>query len=94
MNWSTLAPTLLGGLLALGGSMLGQWWNERRAIQREERNRSHNHEVWARQLRYETHVAFLKILDRVPQRPRGIRRTRDPHCRRRRRACSVRPDGL
>jgi hypothetical protein len=63
MNWTTLSSTLLGGLLALGGTTLGQWWNERRALRREERDREHEREVWARQIRYEAHLSFVKILD-------------------------------
>jgi hypothetical protein len=62
MNWTTLSSTLLGGLLALGGTTLGQWWNERRALQREERTREHEREIWARQLRHEAHLAFLKMV--------------------------------
>jgi hypothetical protein len=37
MDWSTLAPTALGGALALGGGFLGQWWGERRTVEREQR---------------------------------------------------------
>lgn len=63
MNWTTFLSTLLGGLLALGGSWLGHWWNERRAIEREVRNRDHEREVWARELRREAHVHFLSEFD-------------------------------
>lgn len=59
MDWSTLAPTLLGGALALGGGFLGQWWSERRAKDREERTREHEAFVWARAQRLEAHGRFL-----------------------------------
>ena len=63
MSWTTLSSTLFGGSLAFGGSMIGQWLNERRAIKREERTREHEREAWARQIRHESHVAFLKAFD-------------------------------
>jgi hypothetical protein len=63
MDWSALATTILGGLLVLVGGFIGQWWAERRAIAREQRDRQHEHEVWARALRYEAHVAFLTEFD-------------------------------
>lgn len=48
MDWSTLAPTALGGLLALGGGFLGQWFSGRQS-----------HGVWARDQRAAAHSAFL-----------------------------------
>jgi hypothetical protein len=59
MDWGTLAPTALGGLLALGGGFLGQWWSERRAVEREQR-------AWARDQKarsYEaTRLAYSRFL--------------------------------
>ncbi|MBO2456581.1 hypothetical protein [Actinomadura violacea] len=65
MSWTSLISTLLGGLLALGGSWLGQWWTERRAVAREKRAQEHERVVWARSLRYEAHLAFLKEFDDI-----------------------------
>jgi hypothetical protein len=62
--YSTLVPTALGGGLALGGGFLGQWWGERRAVARELRDRDHEREVWARDLRREAHVAFIAEFER------------------------------
>lgn len=47
VDYSTLASTTFGAVLALGGGFLGQWWNERRAIAREER-------AWQREDRLRT----------------------------------------
>ena len=63
MDWTPFVSTLLGGLLAAGGGFAGQWWSERRERAREERNREHEREIWARGLRYEAHVAFLSTFD-------------------------------
>jgi hypothetical protein len=41
-DWTTLAPTVLGSLLALGGGLIGSWIAERRTVEREVRE-------WARQ---------------------------------------------
>lgn len=64
VDYSTLVPIALGGLLALGGGFLGQWWGERRAVAREQRDREHEREVWARDLRREAHVAFIAEFER------------------------------
>lgn len=56
MDWSVLASTVMGGLLAGGGAFLGQWWADKRARERER-------EQWARDLRYKAHVQFLTIFD-------------------------------
>ncbi len=58
-----LATTTLGGLLAVGGGFLGVWWTERRAADRDRREREHEREVWARGLRYEAHLKFLDVFD-------------------------------
>lgn len=63
MDWSSLALTFLGGALAVGGGFFGQWWSERAAVAREQRERDHEREVWARGLRYEAHVEFLSTFD-------------------------------
>lgn len=63
MDWSILAPTALGGLLALGGGFGGQWWSERRAVAREQRDREHEVFIWARNLRLESHLRFLSVFD-------------------------------
>lgn len=62
MDWGTLAPTALGGLLALGGGFFGQWWSERRTVEREQR-------AWAREDvhrtfddRREIYVAYYTLL--------------------------------
>jgi hypothetical protein len=60
---ANLAPTLLGGALAIGGGMAGQWWAERRSMAREKRDREHEREVWARGLRVDAHLAFLTLFD-------------------------------
>ena len=37
VDWSTLAPTVLGGLLAIGGGVVGSSLTERKAVGREKR---------------------------------------------------------
>lgn len=64
MDLTPVLTTLFGGVLALAGGFAGQWWSERNAAAREERQREHDREVWARGLRYEAHVAFLAEFDR------------------------------
>lgn len=61
VDWSGLATTVLGGVLAIGGGFLGAWWSERRTAEREARVREHELDVWARGLRYEAHVKFLDL---------------------------------
>lgn len=58
-----MVPVLIGGGLTLGGGLLGSWVGERRAVAREERDRAHEREVWARSLRYEAHLQFLSEFD-------------------------------
>lgn len=64
MDWSTLASTAVGGILALAGGFVGQWWGERRAVERE-------HRIWARDQRARSYDAtrlaytdFLGLWDR------------------------------
>lgn len=59
MDWGVLAPTLVGGGLALLGGFGGQWWSERRAVAREEREREHEREVWSRAQRRDAYAAFM-----------------------------------
>lgn len=65
MDISSVVPTIVGGLLALGGGFLGQWWSERRAAEREARERNNEREVWARDLRYQAHVEFINVFNTV-----------------------------
>ena len=65
VDYSTLAQTALGGVLVAGGGFLGQWWSERRAVAREHRDREHERQVWARGIRYETHVQFISTYQRL-----------------------------
>jgi hypothetical protein len=65
VEYSTLVQTTLGGVLALGGAFLGQWWGERRAVAREQRDREHERDVWARGLGYEAHVQFISTFQRL-----------------------------
>lgn len=58
LDWSILAPTALGGLLAIGGGFLGQWWNSRQTALRERA-------VWARDLGYEAHLSFIETYQRL-----------------------------
>jgi hypothetical protein len=51
-------------VLALGGGFLGQWWGEGRAVAREQRDRDHEREVWARDLRRKDHMAFIAEFER------------------------------
>jgi len=74
VDYSTLVPIALGGLLALGGGFLGQWWGERRAVAREQRDREHEREVWVRGLAYEAHVQFIGLFQRLY---RAVTDTRD-----------------
>lgn len=64
MDWTTLAPTALGGLLAVGGGFIGQWWGERRSVAREQREREHEREVWTREKGYQAHVTFITEYER------------------------------
>jgi len=65
MEWSTLAPTALGGALAIVGGLVGAWWSERGAAAREERARLHERDVWARERRFEAHTAFVNEFERL-----------------------------
>lgn len=58
MDWSILASTALGGLLAGVGGFLGQWWAEGRANARESRERSHEQQLWAREQQRAAYAAF------------------------------------
>jgi hypothetical protein len=60
MDWGTLATTALGGVLALVGAFGTQWWGSRKALERENRDREHDREVWAPDLRYAAHVDFMR----------------------------------
>lgn len=59
MDWGSLAPTALGGLLAVGGGFAGQLWGERRTVERERR-------AWAREDAHRTfddrRAAYLDLL--------------------------------
>ena len=74
MDWSLVVPTVVGGVLAIGGGFVGQWWSQRSALAREAREREHEREVWARSLRYEAHVAFLTEFDRMLREAREERK--------------------
>jgi hypothetical protein len=63
------------GLLNVGADrsrwLARPWWRvprpvvgERRAVAREQRDREHEREIWARDLRREAHVAFIAEFDR------------------------------
>ena len=47
VDYSTFASTTFGAVLALGGALLGQWWNERRSVAHEQR-------AWEREDRQRT----------------------------------------
>lgn len=76
MDWSTLLSTVLGGVLVVGGGFAAQVRSERHAlgredrdrraaIERDERQREQERDVWARSARYEAHVQFLKAHDKL-----------------------------
>jgi hypothetical protein len=80
VDYSTLVPTALGGVLALGGGFLGQWWGERRAVAREQRDRAHESQVWARTHQKDAYVNFFLKSERVVkdidiQRGKGVWKT-------------------
>lgn len=64
VDWSTLASTTLGGLLALVGGLLGQWWGESRAVAREQRDRDHERRVWARAQQLDAYAEFFSVFER------------------------------
>lgn len=63
MEWTILLNTALGGILAIGGGLGGALMAERRADARENRSREHERKVWARNLRHEAHLTFMRIFD-------------------------------
>jgi len=65
VDYSTLWPTALGGVLALCGGFLGQWWGERRAVAREQRDRDHESRVWARGHQKDAYVNFFVTCERT-----------------------------
>lgn len=65
MDWASLVPVALGGLLAAGGGWAGQWWGAREARAKEHRDREQERYVWAREQRYKTHVQFLQAFDQL-----------------------------
>jgi len=65
MDLSPVLTTALGGALALSGGFLSQRWSERRAMERESREREHEHEVWTRDQRHEAHLQFIAAFDRL-----------------------------
>src|SRR4051812_29213535 len=56
---ASIAPTLIGGGLTLLGVLITLTWTGQRERQRETDRRKHERETWARDLRYQSHVAFL-----------------------------------
>jgi hypothetical protein len=85
VDYSMLVPTVVGGILALGGGLVGQMWSERAAVAREKRDRDHEREVWARDLRRQAHETFLaefgrkfKIIDESPAIPKHDGSEPDP----------------
>jgi hypothetical protein len=66
MDW---LPGLIG--VVVGGGLAGGFslWTQRRAASeataKEARDREHERQVWARQLRYETHARFLLEFGRL-----------------------------
>lgn len=65
MDWEPLLLVIAGGVLGIFGSFITQWWSGRQADSRERRDRAHEREVWARQLRYEAHIGFLNEFERL-----------------------------
>ena len=76
MDWSPIVSTLVGAGLAVIGGFVAQLRAEkqareregrerRAALERDERQREQEREVWARSLRYEAHVLFLKTHDEL-----------------------------
>jgi hypothetical protein len=59
VDWWTLVPVVIGGLLAAGGGWFGQWWSAKRADARELRDREHEHRVWARDKRADLYIDVL-----------------------------------
>lgn len=78
MNWDTLAPTALGGLLAIVGGFVGQWWGERRAVAREQRERIHEQRVWSREHQRNAYDAFTVAFRRVVEESRSHQRGSAP----------------
>lgn len=62
--WGYIIAAIAGASLSTGGGYIAQMRAERAASAREEREREHEREVWARGLRHEVHVAFLAQWDR------------------------------
>jgi hypothetical protein len=65
MDLEAFLLVVVGGLLTAGGGFLAQWWSGRQADAREVRDRNHEQRVWARQLRYDTHISFLNDFEQV-----------------------------
>jgi phytoene dehydrogenase-like protein len=76
VDLSLLVPTLVGGLLALGGGFAGQWWAERRAVERESRAWAREQKARSHEAAREAYRAFLRAfdehLDLVMRRPEDI----------------------
>ncbi len=62
---SALINTLMGGGLTLAGGFAALWWTDRQSIAREVRERKHEREVWARNLRQQAHAEFLALANAV-----------------------------
>lgn len=80
MDWGTLATLVVGAVLAIVTGLVGQWWSEGRAVEREQRQRERDRDDWARDRRYDAHVQFLKTHDELygtVQRAK-LRRMEDP----------------
>lgn len=56
---------LFGGAVTAGGGYLQQRWSGKEAQAKEVRDRDHEREVWARDLRYQTHARFLQAFDEL-----------------------------
>jgi len=54
VDWWTLVPVVIGGLLTAGGGWFGQWLSAKR-----------EHDTWARNLRQQAHAQFLLEFGRV-----------------------------
>ena len=59
MDWSSLVGVVVGGLLAAGVGWLTQRRAANQATAKEARDREHEQQVWARNLRHQTHAQFL-----------------------------------
>lgn len=64
MDWSSIAPTALGGILALAGGFVGQWWGERRAVEREQRLGARDQKARSYEATRLAYTDFLGLWDR------------------------------